>query len=157
MFAWFAGGAAWAAWMVFRDPALAYSIVAVGALLPDALILLGAGEGPGHSIVIGGIFLAAVMLGTRGRRRLRRRMLGLPLGFLLHLVLDAAWASSPRALWWPLAGGTISGGLPFLSRPLVLVLALETAGVALGFVTWRDVRSSRALRQSRGGADATAG
>lgn len=153
MLVWFAGGSAWAAWMVFRDPALAYSVVAIGALLPDVVALLGAGSGPGHSIVVGGLLLVAVMLGTRGRRRLRRRLLGIPLGFLLHLVLDAAWAEPVSQLWWPLAGAATGSGVPSLSRPLLLLLLLEVAGLLLGFVTWRDVRSIRQARRSRRGVE----
>ncbi len=143
--------------MVFRDPALAYSVVALGALLPDLIALLGGGSGPGHSVVVGGLLLGGVMLATRGRRRLRRRLLGVPLGFLLHLVLDAAWAQTPEKLWWPLAGGVISDGVPSFSRPLVLLLVLEVAGLLLGFVTWRGVRSSRQVRKLERGIDPAPG
>jgi len=143
--------------MVFRDPALAYGVVALGALLPDAIALIGAGNGPGHSIVVGGVLLAAVMVATRGRRRLRRILLGIPLGFLLHLVLDAAWAQPPELLWWPLAGSVSAEGLPSLSRPVVVLLVLEAAGLLLGFVTWRDVRSTRQVRRSERGPEPAPG
>jgi hypothetical protein len=98
-----------------------------------------------------------VMLATRGRRRIRRRLLGIPLGFLLHLVLDAAWAQPPALLWWPLAGSVGVEGLPSLSRPVVLLLVLEGAGLLLGFVTWRDVRSTRQVRRSERGPEPASG
>lgn len=134
------------AWMVFRDPALAYAMVAVGALLPDAVDLVAGGVGPGHSMVVGGALLAAVMLATRGRRRLRRRLLSLPLGFLFHLVLDGAWLAGPERLWWPLAGWALRGSLPSVQRPTLLVVGMEVVGVALGWLAWRAIGSARSAR-----------
>lgn len=133
--------------MVFRDPALAYAVVAAGALLPDAIDLAAGGVGPGHSVVVGGALLVLVMLATRGRRRLRRRLLGLPLGFLFHLVLDGAWLGGPQQLWWPLAGPANADALPSMSRPLLLLLALEAAGLALGWFAWRAIGSARSVRR----------
>lgn len=135
------------AWMVFRDPALAYSMVALGAVLPDLLDLSAGGIGPGHSVVIGGLALGAVMVATRGRRRLRRRLLGLPLGFLLHLVLDGAWLAGPEQLWWPLGGWSTAGGLPSAQRPWGLLVALELGGVAMGLIAWRAIGSARSRRR----------
>lgn len=133
--------------MVFRDPALAYAMVAAGALLPDAVDLLAGGVGPGHSVVVGGVLLALVMLATRGRRRLRRRLLGVPLGFLFHLVLDGAWLAGPEQLWWPVAGFTVNDALPSTTRPLPLLLVLEVGGVALGYLARRAIGSARSARR----------
>lgn len=135
--------------MVFRDPALAYGVVALGALAPDLLDFLAGGVGPGHSIVVGGLLLGAVMLGTRGRRLLRRRLLGLPLGFLLHLVLDASWAEAPATIWWPLAGGATGGQVPFVDRPFPVVAGLEALGLALGIVAARGIGSARQARRDQ--------
>lgn len=132
--------------MVFRDPALAYAVVAAGALLPDAIDLVAGGVGPGHSVVIGGGLLAVVMLATRGRRRVRRRLLGLPLGFLFHLVLDGAWLGGPDQLWWPLARSATTA-LPSTTRPVLLLVALEVGGVALGWFAWRAIGSARSARR----------
>jgi len=134
------------AWMVFRDPALAYAMVAVGALLPDALDLIVGGVGPGHSVLVGGALLVGVMLATRGRRRLRRRLLGIPLGFLFHLILDGAWLAGPERLWWPLGGADLHGALPSAERPILLLIALELGGVALGWIAWRAIGSARSAR-----------
>lgn len=133
--------------MVFRDPALAYAMVAAGALLPDLIDLVAGGIGPGHSVVVGGVLLAGVMVATRGRRRLRRRMLGIPLGFLFHLVLDGVWLGGPEQLWWPAAGLDVRGSLPSLDRPAPLLVALELAGLALGWFAWRAVGSARSARR----------
>src|SRR5688500_17962953 len=135
------------AWMVFRDPALAYGVVALGALLPDAIDLIAGGVGPGHSIVVGGALLALVMLGTHGRRRLRRRLLGLPLGFLFHLVLDGAWLEGPERLWWPFAGVAVTGSLPSVERPALLIVTMEIAGLGLGWLAWRAIGSARSARR----------
>lgn len=135
--------------MVFRDPALAYAMVAVGAVLPDVIDGVLGGVGPGHSVVIGGVLLAGTMLGTRGRRRIRRRLLGIPLGFLLHLVLDGVWLGGPERLWWPLGGAEIVGTLPSFERSWPLLLVLEVAGLVLGWVAWRAIGSTRSLRRDR--------
>ena len=133
--------------MVFRDPALAYAMVAVGALVPDAIDLVAGGVGPGHSVVVGGGLLVLVMLATRGRRRVRRRLLGLPLGFLFHLVLDGAWLGGADQLWWPFARWARPEVLPSTARPLLLLAALEVAGIALGWFAWRAIGSARSARR----------
>jgi membrane-bound metal-dependent hydrolase YbcI (DUF457 family) len=134
--------------MVFRDPALSYGMVALGALLPDAVDLIVGGVGPGHSVVIGALALTGVMLATRGRRRLRRRLLGLPLGFLLHLVLDATWAADLDVLWWPAGGFDLQGRVPSFDRPAALLLVLEVLGILAGGWAWRAIRWSRQQRRS---------
>ena len=137
------------AWMVFRDPALAYAMVVLGALLPDVTDLILGGVGPGHSVVVGAVLLAGTMLATRGRRRIRRRLLGIPLGFLLHLVLDGVWLGGPERLWWPLGGADIGGAIPTVERSGPLLLVLEAGGLVLGWLAWRAIGSARSLRRDR--------
>ncbi|MBW3537654.1 MAG: hypothetical protein KY395_07820, partial [Actinobacteria bacterium] len=122
--------------------------------------LAAGGVGPGHSVVLGAAALGAVMVGTRGRRRLRRRLLGLPLGFLFHLVLDGAWLAGPERLWWPLGGWSTAGTLPAAQRPLALIGALELSGLALGLVACRAIGSARSGRREpelRPGGGSTTG
>ena len=123
-------------------------MVAAGALLADPVDLALGGSGPGHSVVVGGSVLFLVMLATRGRRRLRRRLLGIPLGFLLHLVLDGAWMSGPSRLWWPLGGLDVSGPVPATDRPVSVLLAMELIGLLLGVWAWRQIGSARSARNS---------
>ncbi len=99
MILWFAGMAVVAVWAVFRDPAIDLRLIVAGALLPDVvdglLALVGlSGPWPAHTLVSAVCVLLGVMVVTRGRRLLRRRLLAVPIGTLLHLVLDGAWADT---------------------------------------------------------------
>ena len=76
-----------------------------------------------------------VMAATPRRRLLRRRLLGIPIGLFLHLVLDGIWADT-RAFWWPLAGGFSDDQLPELARGWGN-LAFELAGLAAAYWIWR--------------------
>lgn len=118
-------------WAVFDSPALDYRLVMAGSVLPVAEIVLGR-PGPLHSLVTAVVVLGAVMLATRGRRLVRRRLLGLPIGLFAHLVLSGAWADTD-AFWWPLTGFGLSGAEPpELARGgLSLVLEVVGVGVAL--------------------------
>src|SRR4051812_13646421 len=91
MLLWFAGMAFVAVWMVFKDPAIDHRLVIVGALLPDAIDVWTGGRWVAHSVLFSVALLTVVMLGTRGRRLLRRQLLAVPIGTFLHLVLDGMW------------------------------------------------------------------
>lgn len=108
MILWFAGMAVVAVWVVFRDPAIDHRLVVAGALLPDVVDALLGFSGlvdpwPAHTLMASAGLLTGVMLGTKGRRRLRRRLLAVPIGTFLHLVLDGAWADT-EVFWWPVFG-----------------------------------------------------
>jgi hypothetical protein len=126
---WFAGGSVAIVWAVFRDPAFDVRLLVVGALLPDAIDGPLGGARVAHSVVTAVGLLAAVMLATIGRRRLRRRALAVPIGMFLHLVLDGAFGNT-RTFWWPLSGLSLPHArLPSMARgwwdvPLELVGAL---------------------------------
>ena len=123
MLLWFASLSVLGVFLVFRDAALDYRLVAVGALLPDPIdTLLRRGIGPAHSVSVAVAFLSAVMLATVGRRTLRRRLLALPIGVFAHLVLDGAWADT-AAFWWPFTRRTVDGPLPAFDHGLVVVVA----------------------------------
>jgi membrane-bound metal-dependent hydrolase YbcI (DUF457 family) len=157
---WFLGGSFVAVWYVFRDPAIDYRLVMVGAVAPEVIDGLLGGARVLHSVVTAVAVLAVVMLATIGRRPLRRRLLALPIGLFLHLVLDAAFADT-RAFWWPLSGLALPDSpLPSLDRSLLVNLVLEAVGlVALVWVYrrfgladpdrrrvfWRTGRLDRAL------------
>jgi hypothetical protein len=129
MFVWYLVLSVVGVWAVFDSPALDYRLVMVGAVLPVAEIVLGR-PGPLHSLVTAVVVLCGVMLATRGRRLVRRRLLGLPIGLFAYLVLSGTWADTD-AFWWPLTGFALSGAEPpELARGGVSLL-LEIVGVAV--------------------------
>jgi membrane-bound metal-dependent hydrolase YbcI (DUF457 family) len=76
------------------------------------------------------------MLATRRRRLLRRRLLGIPIGMFLHLVLDGAFTDGEQ-FWWPFLGGSLDAALPETSRSPGAGVLMELAGVAAMAWTWR--------------------
>ena len=133
---WFVGLSVVLVWVVFQSPALDVRFVAAGALVPW---LDAATGGPFvlHTLAGSAALLAVVMLATRRRRLVRRRLLGIPIGTFLHLVLDGAWGDADL-FWWPFLGGdAVAGELPELGRPAGVLLAMEAAGVAAMAWAWR--------------------
>jgi membrane-bound metal-dependent hydrolase YbcI (DUF457 family) len=125
---WFVGPSVLIVWAVFTSPAADYRFVALGSLVP--LLELPFGE-PRllHSLTGAALVLVVVMVGARGRRLVQRRLLGIPIGMLLHLVLDGTWADT-RAFWWPFAGPHWSTSrVPELGRGWFDVV-LELVGLA---------------------------
>lgn len=149
MLLWFAGLSLVLVWQVFHDPAIDYRLVAGGALLPDMVDVLLGGPRYLHSLLFSVVLLAAVMVGTRGRRGVRRRLLALPIGTFLHLVLDAMWART-KVFWWPAFGLALpGGGLPGLSRPGAVLVAQEVAGAVALAWWWRRFRLAEPDRRRR--------
>lgn len=147
MLLWFAGLALIIVWQVFRDTAIDYRLVVVGVLLPDAVDAVLGGARVLHTLVASVLILTGVMLGTRGRRGTRRRLLALPIGTFLHLVLDGVW-SSTEVFWWPLFGLSFGHtGLPSFDRPLGLVLAQELVGAVAVLWWWRRFQLQNADRR----------
>jgi hypothetical protein len=138
MILWFAATAFVTVWAVFKDPAIDYRLVMAGALVPDGVDVGTGGQWLGHTLLLGIVVLAAVMLGTRSRRLLRRRLLAVPIGMLLHLVFDGVWADR-TSFWWPAFGTSVDGELPTIERGGVSIL-LEVAGVVLLVWAWRRFR-----------------
>ncbi len=138
MILWFVGPSILIVWSVFRSPSADYRVVAAGALVP--LLEVPSGE-PRllHGLAGAALALVLVMLGARGRRVVQRRWLGIPIGMLLHLVLDGAWADTD-AFWWPALGLDWSRAeLPELGRGAFNVL-LEAGGVAACWWAYRRFR-----------------
>lgn len=152
MFIWYLVLAVVGVWAVFDSPALDYRLIMVGAVLPVAEIALGR-PGPLHSLVTAVAVLTLTMLATKGRRLLRRRLLGLPIGLFAYLVLSGAWADTD-AFWWPLTGSELSTAEPPELARLGLSLVLEVVGVAVA-VWWArrvglDDADNRATFRSTG-------
>ncbi|MCY3632036.1 MAG: hypothetical protein OXH29_05115 [bacterium] len=130
MFFWFLALSFVLVALVFDSPALDYRMVMLGSVLPVVELLAG-GPWALHTLLAPLVVLIAVMLVTRGRRLVRRRWLGLPIGLFLYLVLDGAWLRT-ELFWWPVFGaGVDSGDLPDF-KPVATLIALELIGLAVG-------------------------
>jgi len=142
---WHAGLALAIVWNVFRDGALDHRLVLIGALVPDGLDLASGRPAHAHTLAAAVLVLFGVMLFTRGRRATRRRLLGLPIGMFLHLLLDGIW-TKPHVLWWPFFGTDFAPG--GLVPPLPLALAEELVGAwALAWFVWRFGLADRTRRR----------
>ena len=115
---------------VFRSGGLDYRLVALGSIVP---LLLDAPVGHralGHTLVFAVGLFTLVMVGTTGRSRLlRRRLLCLPIGVFVALVLSGAFTQDHVFLWPFLDGGF--GNHPLL--PVWWVLLVEEM---VGLVGW---------------------
>lgn len=129
MLVWFAATAVATVWAVFKDPRFDYRPLILGALLPDAVDVWFGGAAALHSLVVAVAVMVVVMLATIGRRAVRRTLLAVPIGILLHLVFDGAF-SDPDVFWWPLTGPFAEGELPVADRGWWNV-ALEALGIVL--------------------------
>ncbi len=147
MFLWFVILAPVLVAEIFQSPMADYRVVAFGAVLPLAEIVFG---GPRylHTMIVAMGLMTLVMLATSKRRLLRRRLLGIPIGLLLHLVLDFTWARQDL-LWWPAFGFDFGTGGAAFNRPLELGILLDLIAVGVGFWAYRryelDVPENRDL------------
>lgn len=138
MFFWFIATAVFTVFFVFRSPAFDYRPLMVGSLIPLASVRVL------HSVVFSVAFLAVVMAATVGHRIVRRRLLGLPVGTMLHLVFTGAWTND-EAFWWPLFGWSIDDAThPVAARgwwniPLELVGLVGCVAIAKR-IDWRTGR-----------------
>jgi hypothetical protein len=137
VFLWYVVLAAVGVWAVFDSPALDYRLVMLAAVVPVAEVVLGR-PGPLHSLVTAVIVLAVVMAGTRGRRLLRRRLLGVPIGLFAYLALSGTW-SDTDAFWWPLTGLELSDSSPPELARGWLSLVLEAIAVVVALWWLRRV------------------
>lgn len=103
MFFWFLGTVVCTVWFVFRDPRFDYRLLLVGAVLPAAVDALFGGARVLHSMTFAVVLLVVLMLATPGRKPIRKTLLGLPIGLLLHLVFTGAWTNT-TVFWWPFGG-----------------------------------------------------
>ncbi|MDJ0767886.1 MAG: hypothetical protein QNJ12_03800 [Ilumatobacter sp.] len=130
MFFWFLGTVVLAVWFVFRDPSFDYRLLAVGAVLPALVDAPFGGARVLHSVTFSVALLAVLMLATPGRKPIRKMLLGLPVGTLLHLVFTGAWTDT-TVFWWPFGGFGFDGAAhPVASRGWWNV-PLEIIGIGL--------------------------
>jgi hypothetical protein len=138
VFFWFVGGSVVGVWSVLKDPAVDYRLVIVGALVPEVVDAPFGGLRYAHTLAAAVGLLVLVMLGTVGRRRLRRRLLALPIGMLVGIVLDGTWTSS-QVFWWPFQGLSLAhaGRVPALAHPVALTAVEEVVGLVAVAWCWR--------------------
>lgn len=150
---WFVGTAVVTIWFVFGDPAFDYRLLVVGSVLPAAVDAVFGGARVLHSLTFSVVLLAVLMLATPGRKPIRRTLLGLPLGTLLHLVFTGAWTDS-RVFWWPFLGLSFDDARhPVVARGWWNI-PLELVGLALCWWVYRAAgladRERRALFRRTG-------
>jgi hypothetical protein len=147
VFLWFVGGAVLGVWLVFRSPAVDYRLVVLGALIPLAELPIGEPRIL-HSLTGAVLALGVAMVVTPRRRLVQRRLVAIPIGMFIHLVLDFAWVDT-QAFWWPFAGLDWSDSpLPELARGAFDVV-LELAGAAALLWCYRRFRLDEADRRTR--------
>lgn len=115
--------------VVFRSTGLDYRLIALGALLP---LLVDAPIGHrafGHSLLFAVVLLVVVMTLTTGGSRLRRRrLLCLPIGVFVGLVLSGAFTQD-QVFLWPFLGSAGDHAL----LPVWWVVLIEEL---VGLVGW---------------------
>ncbi len=139
MLFWFVGTAVTTVWFVFRDPAFDYRLLIVGALLPAVVDGVFGGARVLHSVTFSVALLALLMLATTGRKPIRRSLLGLPVGTMLHLVFTGAWTNS-RVFWWPFLGLGFDGARHPIAARGWWNIPLELIGLALCWWVYRAAR-----------------
>lgn len=145
MLFWFLGTAVVSVWFVFRDPGFDYRLLLVGALLPAGIDAAFGGARVLHSVTFSIALLALLMLVTPGRKPIRKMLLGLPVGTLLHLVFTGAWTNT-NVFWWPFFGfGFDDAPHPVAERGW-WNLPLEVIGLAL---CWWVVKHAELRRADR--------
>ena len=133
---WFVGTAVLGIWSVFRDPRFDHRFLIVGVLAPDVIDGLWGGARAFHSVATIVVVLAVIMIATAGRRPIRRRLLALPIGAFVHLIVDFAFTDTDT-FWWPVTGLSFDGArLPVVERGWWNV-PLEIVGIALCVVAWK--------------------
>ena len=130
MFLWFIATSVLTIFFVFRDPRFDYRPLVVGALVSDLIDVGFGGARVLHSLTGAVVMLVVVMLATIGRRARRKVLLAVPIGVLLHLVFDGAFAST-EVFWWPFTGGFGDAPLPVVARSMWVNGVLELAGAAM--------------------------
>jgi hypothetical protein len=126
---WYAAGAVFLVWNVFQSPGIDMRFIAIGALLPLVIDAPLMRQAYAHALIAPIAALLVVMFATfgRGHRLLRRRLLGLPIGWFCGLVLAGSWLHK-EVFWWPLFGTSVPH--VGLYPPLGIALVLEAIGLA---------------------------
>jgi len=148
VFFWFIGAAIVAVWFVFRDPAFDYRLLIVGSVLPTLVDTCFGGARPLHSLSFSVVLLAVLMLATPRRTPIRRTLLGLPIGTLLHLVFTGAWTNT-GVFWWPFGGWSFGGAPHPIADRGWWNVPLELAGLGLCWWLYQRAEFADPIRRAR--------
>jgi hypothetical protein len=146
VFFWFVGTAVVTVWLVFRDPRFDYRLLVVGAVAPGIVDALFGGARVMHSLTFSVVLLAVLMLATRRGTPLRRTLLALPIGTLLHLVFTGAW-TNPQVFWWPFLGWSFDDAAHPIAERGWWNVPFELIGI--GLCGWVFVRAQLADPERR--------
>lgn len=138
MFFWFIGTAVVTVWFVFGDPTFDYRLLIVGSVLPGIVDAAFGGARVMHTLTFSVVLLAVLMLATPGRKPIRKMLLGLPVGTLLHLVYTGAWTDT-NVFWWPFFGLSFDDAPHPIAERSWWNIPFETVGVLL---CWWVVRTA---------------
>jgi hypothetical protein len=146
MFLWFIGTSVLAVWSVFRDPRFDYRFLIIGVLLPDIIDGIWGGARGFHSVTMSVVVLFVVMMATIGRRPIRKRLLAVPIGMFVHLIVDGAFDDT-KVFWWPITGLSFGDSrLPVVERGLFNIV-LEVIGLGLCVFAYRRFELRDAARR----------
>ncbi len=139
---------------VFRDPGADLRWLMAGALGPDVVDMpvgtliwaetFASSEIFGHSLIVAMAIGALALLATRRHSQVRRNLMVLTVGWLIHLLADGIWLEA-RVFWWPFGGWSFPAfDLPFWPGAWSRALAdpwrwvLEGIGLAYLWVVMRQ-------------------
>ena len=149
MLVFFAAASVVAVLFVFDSPTIDYRLVAAGGVLPLAETVTGRPLLL-HTLLGSVLLLGLVMAATVGRRVLRRRLLGVPIGTFMFLVASGVWTRTDL-FWWPVAGldGIAAAPVPEFDRSPVVLVALELVGIAATVWVVRRFELTKAPNRSQ--------
>ncbi|CAB5031547.1 unannotated protein [freshwater metagenome] len=146
MFFWFVAAAIFSVRFVFQDPRFDYRLLVVGVLLPDAIDIWFGGARVLHTLLFSVSMLVVIMLATRTRKVLRKRLLPLAIGTFMHLIFDGAFTAT-KVFWWPFGGVSFGDAELPVAQRMGLNVVMEIAGVIFLVVLVRQCGLAHADRR----------
>lgn len=147
VFFWFVIVAPFLVAEIFKSPMVDYRLVAVGAALPLLELVIGHASVL-HTLIGPVAVLTVVMLATIGRRLVRRRLLGIPIGLLFHLALDGSW-NSAHLFWWPMFGFSLDAEPVPETTGIGWRLLLEAVAIGIGVMAYRRYELDKPENRTR--------
>ena len=135
MFIWFLVTPPIIVALVFNTHRLDYRLISIAALVPSLSWIIPQ-LGFLNTLIFHALVLGIVMGATTNRRLVRRKWIGVPIGGMLRLIVDASWLEIDR-LWWPVSSTSITD-LSGSTYPIIpLGIFLDLLGLALCIWGWQ--------------------